>query len=100
VRKIKASEFKAKCLKLIDEVAETGEAIVITKRGKPIARVERERKSNSGSLFGSLAGSLTPTDPHDNLFSAMTPEDIDVIEPNRKRRAAILEAPVAKRRRR
>ena len=39
MRTIKASEFKAKCLKLMDEVAETGEPLVITKSGKPIARL-------------------------------------------------------------
>lgn len=36
---VPAGEFKAKCLKLLDEVAETGETIVVTKRGKPVARV-------------------------------------------------------------
>ena len=39
-RTIPASEFKAKCLALLDEVAETRETIVVTKRGKPVARVE------------------------------------------------------------
>ena len=38
-RTIKATEFKAKCLKLLDEVAESGEEIVITKNGKPVARL-------------------------------------------------------------
>jgi prevent-host-death family protein len=38
-RTIKASEFKAKCLTLIDEVADTGDAIVITKNGKPLAKL-------------------------------------------------------------
>ena len=38
-RTIKASEFKAKCLKLMDEVAESGEEIVITKNGRPTARL-------------------------------------------------------------
>ena len=33
-RTIKASEFKAKCLKLMDEVAESKEDIVITKNGR------------------------------------------------------------------
>ena len=33
-RTIKASEFKAKCLRLMDEVAESGEEIVITKNGR------------------------------------------------------------------
>jgi prevent-host-death family protein len=36
---IKASEFKAKCLKLMDRVAETGESVVITKNGQAVARL-------------------------------------------------------------
>jgi prevent-host-death family protein len=36
---INVSEFKAKCLALLDEVARNGEGIVILKRGKPVARV-------------------------------------------------------------
>jgi len=35
---IEASEFKTKCLKLMDEVAETGEDIVITRNGRPVSR--------------------------------------------------------------
>ena len=38
---VTSSVFKAKCLKLLDEVAETGKEIVITKRGKRIARLVR-----------------------------------------------------------
>ena len=38
-RTIKASEFKTKCLKLMDEVAESGEEIVITKNGRPVSRL-------------------------------------------------------------
>ncbi len=38
-RTIKASEFKARCLQLMDGVAETGEEIVITKRGRPVSRL-------------------------------------------------------------
>ena len=37
MNRIKASEFKAKCLSLMDEVADTGEPLVITKNGKPVA---------------------------------------------------------------
>ena len=36
-RTIKASEFRARCLQLMDEVAETGEEIVITRRGRPVS---------------------------------------------------------------
>ncbi|MXX00127.1 MAG: type II toxin-antitoxin system Phd/YefM family antitoxin [Acidimicrobiia bacterium] len=38
-RVIEASEFKAKCLKLIDQVAETRQEIVITKNGRPVSRL-------------------------------------------------------------
>ena len=57
MKTIKASEFKAKCLKLMDEVAESGETLVITKNGKPVAElspVKGERKS----LLGAHAGQI------------------------------------------
>ena len=38
-RIIKASEFKAKCLAVIDEVERTRRPVVITKRGKPVAEL-------------------------------------------------------------
>lgn len=50
-RTIKASEFKARCLKLMDEVAETGQEIVITKNGRPISRLTPYRR-NHKPLFG------------------------------------------------
>ena len=43
-RTIKASEFKARCLRLMDEVAENGEEIVITKNGKPVAKLTAFRE--------------------------------------------------------
>lgn len=36
---LKASEFKARCLKLMDEVQKTGAEIVITKNGKPVSKL-------------------------------------------------------------
>jgi prevent-host-death family protein len=38
-QKMKASEFKAKCLAVLDEVRDTGREITITKHGRPVARV-------------------------------------------------------------
>jgi prevent-host-death family protein len=38
-RTIPAGEFKAKCLKLLDDVQRTGEELIVTKRGKPVARL-------------------------------------------------------------
>ena len=56
-RIIKASEFKAKCLKLMDEVAENGEEIVITKNGKPVAKLTAYR-GRPKTLFGIDKGRL------------------------------------------
>jgi prevent-host-death family protein len=39
-REITATEFKARCLRLLDEVAGSGETLVVTKRGRPVVRVE------------------------------------------------------------
>lgn len=51
VETIKASEFKAKCLKLMDEVAETGREIVITKNGLPVSRMVPHQERPK-TLFG------------------------------------------------
>jgi prevent-host-death family protein len=56
-RTIKASEFKAKCLKLMDEVAESGEEIVITKHGRPVSRLMPYREKPK-SLFGRGKGMI------------------------------------------
>jgi prevent-host-death family protein len=39
VKSIAAGQFKNRCLKMLDEVAETREPVVITKRGRPVARL-------------------------------------------------------------
>ena len=51
-RTITASEFKAKCLKLMDDVAESGEEIVITKRGRPVAKLAPCRQKPQGAPWG------------------------------------------------
>ena len=38
-REIPAGQFRARCLALLDEVASSGEELVVTKRGRPVARV-------------------------------------------------------------
>lgn len=39
MRTIRASEFKAKCLAILDEVERTGETVTILKRGRAVARL-------------------------------------------------------------
>ena len=55
---IPAGEFKARCLELMDEVRDRHVEIVITKHGKPVARlVPLEQKPPS--IFGYLRGTVT-----------------------------------------
>ena len=54
---IPAAVFKAECLKLMDEVARTGQPIVITKHGKPIAQLT-PMPTQSESLFGYMKDTL------------------------------------------
>ena len=56
-RTMKASEFKAKCLQLMDQVADGGGEIVITKRGKPVAKLTSHRERPK-TLFGIDRGRL------------------------------------------
>jgi prevent-host-death family protein len=57
-RVVSATEFKAKCLALLDEIGEKGNTITVTKRGKPVATVgpirQRRRKSSEGIWAGKI----------------------------------------------
>ena len=55
---IPAAVFKAECLSLMDEVARTGQPIVITKHGKPVAQLVAI-PSQSKSLFGYMKNTLS-----------------------------------------
>lgn len=55
-RVIKASEFKAKCLALLDEVERTGNVLVVTKRGKAIAEIRAHQPTAKPSPFGIWKG--------------------------------------------
>lgn len=58
-RSIPAGEFKAKCLKLMDEVARDGGELVITKRGKAVAKlVPANQDDSKDSAFGCMAGTV------------------------------------------
>ncbi len=47
--KINASDFKARCLAILDDVHETGERVVILKRGRPVA--ELSRVAGDGEMY-------------------------------------------------
>jgi prevent-host-death family protein len=67
-RTISASQFKARCLALLDEVAESGQALVVTKRGKPVARVEAFDPPRS------LEGSVTFLVSDEELIAPLFPD--------------------------
>ncbi len=51
---ISATEFKAKCLELLDRVARDGGELVVTKRGRPVAKVVPAESRKPLSLRGSV----------------------------------------------
>ena len=59
-----AAEFKAKCLKILDELE--AEGILITKRGRPVARVIPAVEADNKKLIGSMKGKI---EIHGDLFS-------------------------------
>lgn len=72
---IKASEFKAKCLKMLDTLSSSGETVIITKHGKPVAKVLPYGNTRiiAGFLQGQIAYKAT-TDTHDDSWSAWNEE--------------------------
>jgi prevent-host-death family protein len=60
MQRITASAFKAKCLQLMDDVAATGEPLIITKHGQPICQLVPYRLKPK-TLYGALHGSMIIT---------------------------------------
>ena len=56
-RTVAAGEFKTNCLRLMDEVHETGTEIVVTKHRRPVVRVSPFRQERP-KLVGSCRGQL------------------------------------------
>ncbi len=88
---IPAAVFKAECLKLMDEVARTGQPVVITKHGKPVAQlvpVPAEPKS----LFGYMKNTVTikgdVVAPSGDSWSADSGEDDPLVTVVRKKSRA------------
>ncbi len=55
MKTIAAGQFKNRCLKILDDVAETREPVVVTKRGRPVAQVVPVSASPASTK---LAGSI------------------------------------------
>jgi len=55
---IAAGKFKAECLKLMDRVNETHEEVIISKRGKPVAKLVSVENEARKSIFGLLTDTV------------------------------------------
>jgi len=55
---INATDFKARCLALLEEVARSGQGLVILKRGKPIAQLLPAPAEGEGYPQDSLKGTV------------------------------------------
>ena len=78
MRRISASKFKEQCLSLLDDLS--AEGIVITKRGKPVAKVT-PIGSGCAALIGSMKGKLKIKG---NLLSTGIRWNADASRPNAK----------------
>jgi prevent-host-death family protein len=69
---VPAGKFKVHCLAIMDEVAAKHEAVVITKRGKPVAKLVPVEKQKD-DIFGFFKGKGKVTG--DVVSPALTPEE-------------------------
>ena len=71
-REVPAAEFKATCLELMNRVKATGAEYVITKHGKPVAKLvpvdAPKKKPFVGSMKGSVLKYDRPFDPIDGEY--------------------------------
>ena len=87
---IPAAVFKAECLNLMDEVARTGQPIIITKHGKPVTQLV-PIPAQSDSLFGYMKNTLTikgnTVTPLREKWSALSGDEDDLygLAPAKKR---------------
>ncbi len=85
-RRIAASEFKARCLRVMREIADTGSPVLITSRGEPLvevipARKQTNKKNHKDDFLGRLEGIIEIIGDPDDLIKPVFPlEDYDMLK--------------------
>jgi prevent-host-death family protein len=89
---VSATEFKAKCLALLNQIAEEGGTVTVTKRGRPMATMgpvkRRPFKSSEGALIGKvkIVGDLDKIDNADLWDVVRNPNELEeILAPKKKR---------------
>ena len=77
IQTINISEFKTKCLRLLDETGRTGKEYVIAKKGIPVAYVTSIKKNKCKTRRGSLKGLASI---HGDIVHFDTSSDWDVLK--------------------
>ncbi|MGJ3241552.1 MAG: type II toxin-antitoxin system Phd/YefM family antitoxin [Opitutales bacterium] len=72
MKKMLVSEFKADCVATLNRVAREGEAVVVTKRGTPLVRIEPvrdrsgvKREAGDSSVSAQIHGDIIQLDTSD-----------------------------------
>lgn len=69
---VSAADFKATCLELVERVRQTGGEYVVTRHGKPVAKLVPYSEPARPSFFGSMKGTALkyerPFDPIDGTY--------------------------------
>jgi prevent-host-death family protein len=94
MKSVAVSEFKSHCLSLLEDVARTGEPILVTKRGKPLARITpsgdiavarpQDTLRGSVSYHGDLLAPVVPAEAWNAVRGVLLPE---AEAPARRKRA-------------
>jgi prevent-host-death family protein len=58
MKTVPAGIFKARCLRLMEEVRESREPVLVTKRGKPIAKLVPVDEAERPRVFGAMRGKI------------------------------------------
>lgn len=77
MKQIAISEFKAKCLAILDQVQKTKRPVRITRRGKPIAEVVPPSPESRKEIFGFMKGKMEIVG--DIVSPASDPDDWQVL---------------------
>lgn len=86
MRQIGATDFKARCLAILDEVARTGQPVQVLKRGKVVARLVPAVEAEAEHPQSTLQGSVTILD--DALGPVVAEEELDAVTGRELRKPA------------